>query len=138
MPTKIWQVEGIRNHLLAVQTGVQASVPASLISDSDEYIAAYREGSQATLKFLAEGFGIDLERPEAARQRQTGELRLNTWSREDIERILNVAWIIMRNGLSLSQQQDEWLVAYYQGSRDALQFLALSFGIDDFTLPENI
>lgn len=138
MTTKIWQAESIKHHLLAVQTGTRAGVPDSLIPDGDGDLAAYREGCEAMLKFMAERFGIDLERTEATRQRQTGELRLKTWTRQDIERNLNVAWKIMGNGSPAPQKQDERLVAYYQGIRNTIEFLAISFGIDRFTLPDAI
>ena len=135
MATKMWQVESIRHQLLAVQTGIQASTPISLIQDDDGHFSAYREGCNAALNFLAEGFGIDLEKSEPPQKPQTGELRLKTWTQEEIERNLRLAWIVMHDGSPLLSKQDELLIIYYQGIKNALSFLAISFGIEEFTLP---
>jgi hypothetical protein len=135
MSTKVWQAEGVRNHLLAVQAGVRAGVPATLRPDDDGRLTAYLQGSDAALKCLAERFGVYVDGVQPVRRPQTGELRLKTWTREDIERNLMVAWVMMCDNLPLSQEPDARLVAYYNGIRKTLLFLAMSFNIEGFSLP---
>jgi hypothetical protein len=133
MKPKIWRVEDVRNHLLAVQAGMQASAPASLLKDDDGCLAAYRQGSDAAIKYLVERFGIDLDDAQPLKKPQTGELRLKTWVREDIKRNLEVAREVMHAGALLLQEQNSQLIAYYEGIDDTLYFLARSFDIEGFT-----
>ena len=114
MATKVWQVEDIRNHLLAVQTGVRASIPPSLALDDGGRFSAYLQGCDAALEYLAERFGINLDDTQPARKPQTSELRLKTWSQEDIKRNLKVAWTVMQGDPSLSvtiQAKRQWQAA---------------------------
>lgn len=134
MATKLWQAEGIKNHLLMVQSGVRASIPIDLIQDADGHWAAHQAGAEAVLTCLAERFGLTLngERPKRP---QTGELRLKTWTLADVERNLKVAWLIMGGGVPLPQELEGRLGAYHQGIKKTLALVALSFGIEEFSLP---
>jgi hypothetical protein len=131
---KIWQADGMRNHLSAVREGIRASLPLALTSDSDGRIAAYNNGCEAAIKCLAERFGVHLDPGQPPRKSQTGELKLKTWTREEVKHHLGVAWRMMHPRTSLVPEQNPQLTAYYQGIDDTLQYVAESFGIEGFAL----
>lgn len=133
MKAKIWQVDDVRNHLLAVQAGMRASTPPSFLKDDDGRLAAYSQGSDAAIRYLTERFGIDLAGVSPFKKPQTGELRLKTWTREDIKRNLEVAREVMHADSSLLQEQNSQLITYYKGIDDTLYFLARSFDVEGFT-----
>ena len=135
MTKKLWQVEGVKNHLLAVRTGIRARMPAALQQTEAHHRAAYQEGCEAVIRCLVDRFGINLDGPPAAGQTQTGELRLKTWTREDIGHDLQVVWLIMCDETLLSNGLETRMEAYYQGIRSTLRFVAISFGIEDLSLP---
>jgi hypothetical protein len=133
MATKLWQTEGIKNHLLMVQAGVRASLPADLIQDTDGRWAAHQAGAEAVITCLAERFGINLNN-ERSKRPQTGELRLKTWTLKDVERNLRVVWLILCTGSPLPEELEGRLGAYYQGIKKTLTLVALSFGLEEFSL----
>ncbi len=132
MSEKIWQAEAIRNHLLAVRAWMQDSTLPALMADKDSHLAAYRQGGEAALRYLAERFGVTLNGSPANKQPQTGELRLKTWTCEDIKSILEVAWQVMHEGGILSPDQDTRVRAFYCGLDKAISAVVLSFDIKDF------
>ncbi len=134
MSKKLWQAEGVRNHLLAAKTGMRSSIPAALMRTNNGYYTAYCEGAEAVLAFLAEQFGINLNGEEPVKKTQTGELRLRTWTLKDIERNLQVAWLVLHGGVPLPENLEGHLKAYHQGIRQTLLALALSFDLKAFTL----
>lgn len=134
MPVKVWQIGSIKNHLLAVQAGVDARTPVDLVQDDDQRLTLYRSGSQAAIKYLAQRFGIDLNSSQA-NPLQTGELRLKTWTLSDIRRNLQVAWLILLMAPLGTAEQHRQLEPYYLGLKDTLQMVGLSFGLDAGAIP---
>jgi hypothetical protein len=134
MMAKIWQADSIRNHLLTVRTGMHISLPASFVLDGNGQLAAYREGCNAAITYMAENFGLNLDDAQPVKKPQTRELRL--WSREDIKRDLEVAWKVMRAGQPLLLDQNPQLIAYYRGINNTLLGLAQSFDLEGFVLPD--
>jgi len=132
MNEKIWQAEAIRNHLLAVRAWMQDSTLPALMPDKDGHLAAYCQGGEAALRYLAERFGVALNGSPANKQPQTGELRLRTWTCEDIKSILEVAWQVMHEDRVLCPDQDTRVRALYRGLEKAISAVVLSFDIKDF------
>ena len=85
--------------------------------------------AEAALKVLAERFGISLDNGQLHKRTQTGELRLKTWSREEIQIILEAAWEVMHDTGFLPPEQTVYLTAYHQGIEKTISSLARSFGI---------
>lgn len=134
MSAKVWQVDSIKNHLHAIRAGIQISLPVSLVLDGDGLLAAYREGCDATITYMAERFGIDLDDTQPVKKSPTRELRL--WSREDLKQDLEVAWSVIHASQSFLPGQNPKLIAYYRGIDNTLLGLAQSFGIEGFELPK--
>lgn len=132
MPAKIWQIDSLRNHLLAVRAGMSITLPTSLVRDGNGHLAAYQAGCDATITYLAEKFGLDLDPNKPTRKPQTNELRL--WKREDIKQDLEVAGKVMHASQSLILTQNPHLIVFYEGVDNTLLGLAQSFGIENLTL----
>ena len=133
MTTKIWHAEAVKSHLLAVRTGVRASVPSFLVQDNEGRLTAYFDGCEAVLKCLAERFAVNLDDTLADKKPPTGELRIRTWSREEIKLILDEAWEVMHDRDALLLEEDVHLLAYDHGIEKIISYLARSFGIKDWT-----
>jgi hypothetical protein len=109
------------------------SIPVSLVSDGNGRLAAYREGCEAAITYLAEKFGTSLNKALEVKKPQTRELRL--WGREELKQDLQVAWKVMHAGQSLLPEQDPCLIAFYLGIAQTLNALAESFDVEGLTLP---
>lgn len=136
MASKIWQVEGIKNHLISVKAGIKASIPISLIQNGNGYVEAYLQGSDAVVNYLSQRFGISLDDNEASNKPQTGELRLRTWNKRDIKRNLEIAWILMLSTPIATDAEDLQVKSYYLGIKNTLYYLAYSFGIEKIEPPK--
>jgi hypothetical protein len=136
MPVKVWQAGSIKNHLLAVQAGINAGAPLTLVQDNDQQLTLYCSGSEAAIRYLAQRFGIDFSLTQAASPFQTGELRLKTWTLSDIKRNLQVAWLILLTAPPGTAEQHRQLEPYTLGIKDTLQMVALSFGVEGGLPPE--
>ncbi|MCK6630098.1 MAG: hypothetical protein L6R45_33605 [Anaerolineae bacterium] len=135
MPAKIWQIDSLKNHLLAVRAGMRITLPPSLVRDGNGQLAAYQAGCDAAITYLAEKFGLDLDPNQPGRKPQTHELRL--WKREDIKQDLEVAGKVMHASQSLMLAENPHLVAFYQGVDNTLHGLAQSFGIENLSLTDD-
>jgi len=133
MVTKVWQAEAVKSHLLALRTGVRASVPSSLVQDNDGRLTVYFDGCEAALKYLAERFAVSLDDIQPYKKPQTGELRLKTWSREEIKLILEAVWDVMHDRDVLPVENNVHVIAYDHGIEKIISYLARSFGIKDWT-----
>lgn len=130
MTTKIWSVDTVKNHLLAIRTAIRSGPAPPKTNASDSRRAAYQKGGETALKFLAERFGISLNGVEPTRLTHTGELRLSTWTRDDIKAILEQTCQVLHQK-NILYQPDPLTVAYYQGIDKTIFAVALSFGITD-------
>lgn len=129
MARKIWQVEDVKNHLLAVQVSVQAKVPELFIQEDDALFDAYLKGSDMALEYLARRFGVNLVESHANPRTQSYD-RLKIWTREDIKRNLKVAWKLMLSNVA-EKVKDLHSKARCLGIRTALMAIATSFDIED-------
>ena len=128
MTRKIWQVEDVKNHLLAVQVSVQAQVPELFIQKDDQLFDAYLKGSDMALEYLARRFGVDLTESNSFGSTHLAPGRLKIWSREDIQQNLKVAWKLMLSDIKV---EDLSAKARCLGIKSALIAIATSFDIED-------
>ena len=123
MMPKLWSVEAIKNHLIAVQGSIQAGILPELQDAEDERPAPYWQGAEATLIYLSNRFGIDLGSPSSL-QSGTGSLR--AWDRNDIQSILAEAGTVLKQ---FPNPNSTKALAYYQGIDQTIMAVALSFRI---------